>query len=49
MYPQGLIFVIDSNDPQRLKEAADELHTMVNLFIDPPARQQCLNLVVSSR
>lgn len=28
--PQGLIFVIDSNDPQRIKEAADELHTMVN-------------------
>ncbi|XP_056886810.1 ADP-ribosylation factor 4-like [Takifugu flavidus] len=25
---QGVIFVIDSNDPQRLKEAADELHTM---------------------
>ncbi|TNM89149.1 ADP-ribosylation factor 4-like [Takifugu flavidus] len=25
---QGLIFVIDSNDPQRLKEAANELHTM---------------------
>ncbi|XP_026204241.1 ADP-ribosylation factor 1-like [Anabas testudineus] len=26
---QGLIFVIDSNDPQRIKEAADELHMML--------------------
>ncbi|KAM4583467.1 uncharacterized protein V3H82_007230 [Fundulus diaphanus] len=23
---QGLIFVVDSNDPERIKEAADELH-----------------------
>lgn len=27
--PQGLIFVVDSNDPERIKEAADELHRMV--------------------
>nr|XP_020466769.1 ADP-ribosylation factor 4 [Monopterus albus] len=26
---QGLIFVIDSNDPERIKEAADELHRML--------------------
>ncbi|XP_042371659.1 ADP-ribosylation factor 1-like, partial [Plectropomus leopardus] len=26
---QGLIFVVDSNDPERIKEAADELHRMV--------------------
>ena len=26
---QGLIFVVDSNDPQRIKEAAEELHMMV--------------------
>ncbi|CAF93306.1 unnamed protein product, partial [Tetraodon nigroviridis] len=26
---QGLIFVIDSNDPQRIQEAAEELHRMV--------------------
>ncbi|XP_070814446.1 ADP-ribosylation factor 4-like [Chaetodon trifascialis] len=26
---QGLIFVVDSNDPERIKEAADELHTML--------------------
>lgn len=26
---QGLIFVVDSNDPERIKEAADELHKMV--------------------
>ncbi|KAM7421956.1 hypothetical protein PAMA_010163 [Pampus argenteus] len=25
---QGLIFVVDSNDPERMKEAADELHRM---------------------
>nr|XP_040058985.1 ADP-ribosylation factor 1-like isoform X2 [Gasterosteus aculeatus aculeatus] len=27
---QGLIFVVDSSDPERIKEAADELHRMVN-------------------
>uniref|UniRef100_A0A3Q3GLF1 ADP-ribosylation factor 1-like n=1 Tax=Kryptolebias marmoratus TaxID=37003 RepID=A0A3Q3GLF1_KRYMA len=26
---QGLIFVVDSNDPERIKEAADELHMML--------------------
>ncbi|XP_055365165.1 uncharacterized protein LOC114855985 isoform X2 [Betta splendens] len=26
---QGLIFVVDSNDPERVKEAADELHVML--------------------
>ncbi|XP_037534928.1 ADP-ribosylation factor 1-like [Nematolebias whitei] len=26
---QGLIFVVDSNDPERIKEAADELRTML--------------------
>ncbi|KAK2915468.1 uncharacterized protein [Channa argus] len=26
---QGLIFVVDSNDPERIKEAADELHKML--------------------
>ncbi|KAM8917272.1 ADP-ribosylation factor 4-like [Spinachia spinachia] len=26
---QGLIFVVDSNDPERIKEAADELHRML--------------------
>ncbi|XP_061584209.1 uncharacterized protein LOC133449093 [Cololabis saira] len=26
---QGLIFVVDSNDPERMKEAADELHMML--------------------
>nr|XP_057911580.1 ADP-ribosylation factor 4-like [Doryrhamphus excisus] len=26
---QGLIFVVDSNDPQRIKEAAEELHCML--------------------
>ncbi|KAM4587842.1 uncharacterized protein PAE49_002529 [Odontesthes bonariensis] len=26
---QGLIFVVDSNDPERIKEAADELHMMM--------------------
>lgn len=26
---QGLIFVVDSNDPERIKEAAEELHMMV--------------------
>lgn len=26
---QGLIFVVDSNDPERIKEAADELHKLV--------------------
>ncbi len=26
---QGLIFVVDSNDPMRMKEAADELHRTV--------------------
>ncbi|KAM9365563.1 ADP-ribosylation factor 4-like [Pholidichthys leucotaenia] len=26
---QGLIFVIDSNDPERLKEAAEELHMLL--------------------
>ncbi|XP_041639923.1 ADP-ribosylation factor 5-like [Cheilinus undulatus] len=27
---QGLIFVVDSNDPERMKEAADELHKMLD-------------------
>lgn len=27
---QGLIFVVDSNDPERMKEAATELHQMVH-------------------
>uniref|UniRef100_A0A3Q0S7C4 ADP ribosylation factor 5 n=1 Tax=Amphilophus citrinellus TaxID=61819 RepID=A0A3Q0S7C4_AMPCI len=26
---QGLIFVVDSNDPERVKEAADELHALL--------------------
>ncbi|XP_013874615.1 ADP-ribosylation factor 2 [Austrofundulus limnaeus] len=26
---QGLIFVVDSNDPERIKDAADELHMML--------------------
>uniref|UniRef100_A0A665VMK2 ADP-ribosylation factor 5 n=1 Tax=Echeneis naucrates TaxID=173247 RepID=A0A665VMK2_ECHNA len=26
---QGLIFVVDSNDPERIKESADELHRML--------------------
>ncbi|XP_038553651.1 ADP-ribosylation factor 4-like [Micropterus salmoides] len=26
---QGLIFVVDSNDPERIKEAANELHMML--------------------
>ncbi|XP_061747696.1 ADP-ribosylation factor 4-like [Nerophis ophidion] len=26
---QGVIFVVDSNDPQRIKEAAEELHCML--------------------
>ncbi|KAK2861665.1 hypothetical protein Q5P01_001198 [Channa striata] len=26
---QGLIFVVDSNDPERIKEAADELHKIL--------------------
>ncbi|TKS70833.1 ADP-ribosylation factor 4 [Collichthys lucidus] len=26
---QGLIFVVDSNDPERIKEAADELHRVL--------------------
>uniref|UniRef100_A0A8C6WNU8 Uncharacterized protein n=1 Tax=Neogobius melanostomus TaxID=47308 RepID=A0A8C6WNU8_9GOBI len=26
---QGLIFVVDSNDPERIKDAAEELHTML--------------------
>ncbi|XP_060925835.1 uncharacterized protein LOC133000012 [Limanda limanda] len=26
---QGLIYVVDSNDPERIKEAADELHRML--------------------
>ncbi|KAG7280557.1 hypothetical protein CRUP_028283 [Coryphaenoides rupestris] len=26
---QGLIFVVDSNDPERMKEAATELHQML--------------------
>ncbi|XP_022597688.1 ADP-ribosylation factor 4 [Seriola dumerili] len=26
---QGLIFVVDSNDPERIKEAGDELHRML--------------------
>ncbi|KAM9759261.1 ADP-ribosylation factor 4-like [Menidia menidia] len=26
---QGIIFVVDSNDPERIKEAADELHQML--------------------
>lgn len=37
---QGLIFVVDSNDPMRLKEAADELHMMVKKF--PPQVQSVL-------
>ncbi|XP_056292514.1 uncharacterized protein LOC130207820 isoform X2 [Pseudoliparis swirei] len=27
---QGLIFVVDSNDPERIKDAADELHLMLD-------------------
>lgn len=27
---QGLIFVVDSNDRDRLSEARDELHRMIN-------------------
>jgi hypothetical protein len=27
---QGLIFVVDSNDRERIKEARDELHRMVS-------------------
>ncbi|KAA8593280.1 hypothetical protein FQN60_009396 [Etheostoma spectabile] len=26
---QGMIFVVDSNDPERIKEAVDELHKML--------------------
>ncbi|XP_004548856.1 ADP-ribosylation factor 4 [Maylandia zebra] len=26
---QGLIFVVDSNDPERIKEASEELHTLL--------------------
>lgn len=29
VYPQGLIYVVDSNDPERMKESADELHRVV--------------------
>ncbi|KAF3856759.1 hypothetical protein F7725_017482 [Dissostichus mawsoni] len=29
MLSTGLIFVVDSNDPERIKEAADELHRML--------------------
>ncbi|XP_040890564.1 ADP-ribosylation factor 4-like [Toxotes jaculatrix] len=29
---QGLIFVVDSNDPERIKEAADELHGMLEEY-----------------
>lgn len=29
---QGLIFVVDSNDPERIKEASEELHTLVKRF-----------------
>ena len=31
---QGLIFVVDSNDPERIKEAATELHRMVQSLLD---------------
>lgn len=29
---QALIFVVDSNDPERIKDAAEELHTMLQEF-----------------
>lgn len=29
---QGLIFVVDSNDPERIKDAAEELHTMLQEY-----------------
>lgn len=32
---QGLIFVVDSNDRDRVVEARDELHRMLNEVIQP--------------
>lgn len=32
---QGLIFVVDSNDRDRVVEARDELHRMLNEVIEP--------------
>ena len=29
---QGIIFVVDSNDTERLEEAKDELHKMVSFY-----------------
>ena len=33
---QGLIFVVDSNDRDRIGEARDELHRMLNEVLPPP-------------
>ena len=32
-FSQGLIYVIDSNDQERMDEAKDELNKMVNYFL----------------
>lgn len=39
---QGLIFVVDSNDRDRVGEARDELHRMLNEVRDGLRRQQGL-------
>ena len=45
---QGLIFVVDSNDRDRIGEARDELHRMLNevrapLVVHPPAPCSLMN------
>jgi len=39
---QGLIFVVDSNDRERIQEAAEELQKMVN--IDNLLKSDCYTL-----
>lgn len=43
---QGLIFVVDSNDRDRVGEARDELHRMLNEVRDGLRRQQGLGALL---
>lgn len=43
---QGLIFVVDSNDRDRIVEARDELHRMLNEVVQLMSKSSCLASLV---